>query len=181
MLLAILAFQRAQAHGYIVRSIPEDRATLERASLRLQYWFSEDLEPDFSSITVRDQAGNIVAEGGVSPDDRSLMKVRLPTSLPDGAYINEQRVAFASDGHVIVESRVFFVGQAAGDIAGLAASDQVVGLEVVWRTLVYAPLVLLPAWGSKSYPAGHLPPRSQALSEMQRWDVVNYIRSLEGF
>lgn len=170
-LMLVLISEPAQAHGYIVRSIPEDRATLERAPVRLQYWFSEDLEPEFSSITVRDQAGGMVAEGGVSPDDRSLMEARLPTNLTDGAYINELRVAFASDGHVIVESRVFFVGEPSSDVAGLAASDQAVALEVVWRAIVYASLVLLlgttalynlvllPAWGSKTYPAGHLPPR----------------------
>jgi putative copper export protein len=144
---------------------------LERAPVRLQYWFSEDLEPEFSSITVRDQVGNVVATGGVSPDDSSLMEARLPTNLPDGAYVNELRVAFASDGHVIVESRVFFVGEAVGGITGLAASDQAVVLEVVWRVLVLASmtlllgafalynLVLLPSWGSDDYPVGHLPPR----------------------
>ncbi|MBZ0275049.1 MAG: copper resistance protein CopC, partial [Anaerolineae bacterium] len=79
----------ALAHGYIVRSIPEDRVTLERAPTRLQYWFSEDLEPDFSHLIVRDQAGNTVAEGGVSENDASLMTVRLPSDLPDGAYIAE--------------------------------------------------------------------------------------------
>jgi putative copper export protein/methionine-rich copper-binding protein CopC len=171
VLLVASVPQPARAHGYIVRSIPENRATLERAPVRLQYWFSEDLEPDFSSITVRDQAGNTVAQGGVSPDDLSLMEARLPTNIADGAYISELRVAFASDGHVIVESRVFFVGQASTDVAGLAASDQAVTLEVIWRVLVYASLVmllgvttlynlvLLPAWGSKTYAAGHLPPR----------------------
>lgn len=161
----------ARAHGYIVRSIPEDRASLERSPVRVQYWFSEDLEPEFSSITVRDQVGNVVATGGVSPNDLSLMEARLPTTLPDGAYVNELRVAFASDGHVVVESRVFFVGDVSGGVSGLAASDQPVTLEIVWRALVLGSLllllgvfavynlVLLPAWGSTDYPAGHLPPR----------------------
>lgn len=167
----LLVCQPIHAHGYIVRSIPEDRAVLERSPVRVQYWFSEDLEPEFSSITVRDQAGNVVATGGVSPDELSLMEARLPTNLPEGAYINELRVAFASDGHVIVESRVFFVGEAVGGVAGLAASDQAVTLEVIWRAVVLASLtlllgvfalynlVLLPAWGSDAFAAGHLPPR----------------------
>src|SRR5690606_16414571 len=139
----LLVCQPIHAHGYIVRSIPEDRAVLERSPVRVQYWFSEDLEPEFSSITVRDQAGNVVATGGVSLDELSLMEARLPTNLPEGAYINELRVAFASDGHVIVESRVFFVGEAVGGVAGLAASDQAVALEVIWRAVVLASLTLL--------------------------------------
>ena len=170
-----------QAHGYIVRSIPEDRAVLERAPIRVQYWFSEDLEPEFSSITVRDQSGNVVATGGVSPNDLSLMEARLPTTLPEGAYVNELRVAFASDGHVIGESRVFFVGEAVGGVAGLAASDQVVTLEVIWRALVVSSLtlllgtftlynlVLLPAWGSDDFPAGHLPLR---VMDRLNWIVI---------
>lgn len=160
-----------QAHGYLVRSIPEDRAQLERAPARVQYWFSEDLEPDFSSLTIRDAAGTIIAEGGLSAVDRSLLEVRLPAGLPDGAYIADLRIAFASDGHVIAASRVFFVGSVTGDIAGLAASDRAVMLEVVWRWLLlsgmtlllgtyalYA-LVLVPAWGNPKFRAGLLPPR----------------------
>ena len=170
----LLTVQPAQAHGYIVRSIPEDRAALERAPVRIQFWFSEDLEPEFSSVTVRNQSGEVLATGGVSPDDYSLLEARLPTNLPDGAYINELRIAFASDGHVVVESRVFFVGEVDGGVSGLAASDQPVTLEIIWRALVFLSLilltgafalynlVLLPAWGSTDYPAGHLPPRVMA-------------------
>ncbi|MCB9456115.1 MAG: CopD family protein [Anaerolineaceae bacterium] len=160
-----------QAHGYIVRSIPEDRVTLERAPTRLQYWFSEDLEPDFSSLIVRDQTGNVVAEGGVSPDDASLLLAQLPIGLPDGAYIAELRTAFASDGHVVVETRVFFVGEEVGGVTGSAASDQANGLEVIWRGMIFVSLallfgvftlyanVLVPAWGSPDHRAGLLPPR----------------------
>ncbi len=170
-LLLMLAAAPVSAHGYIVRSIPENRAVLERAPARLQYWFSEGLEPAFSSITVRDQAGNIVADGGVPDDNRALLAARLPTDLPDGAYVADLRVAFASDGHVITETRVFFVGQEVGGVSGAAASDQANALEVIWRALALpAGLlllgtfalyggVLLPAWGSLTYPAGGLPPR----------------------
>src|SRR5690606_8771160 len=94
------------AHGYIVRAIPADRAVLERAPTRVQYWFSEDLEPRFSEINVRDQNGTIIATGGVAEDDSSLMAVRLPPGLPDGAYVVDLRPAFATDGHTLAESRV---------------------------------------------------------------------------
>lgn len=158
------------AHGFIIRGIPEDRAALERAPLRVQIWFSEPLEPEFSQITVSNAAGEVIASANASPDDPSLLAVRLPPGLPDGAYSVDLRIAFASDGHVINERRVFFVGEA-GDLAGSAASDAVVPLEVVWRALsvggallllgtgaLYA-LVLVPAWGSSTYRAGLLPPR----------------------
>ncbi len=173
LLALILLFTAGavSAHGYIVRAIPEDRATLERAPARAQYWFSEGLEPSYSALTIRDSEGNTVATGGVSPRDAALLEARLPSNLPDGAYIAELRVAFSGDGHVVVESRVFFIGQAVAGIAGVAASNAAVPLEVVWRAVVLASLtllfgvfslyavVLVPAWGNPLYQAGLLPPR----------------------
>ena len=160
----------ALAHGYIVRAIPEDRAVLERSPTRVQYWFSEDLEPEFSTLTIRDGAGNIVATGGVPENDLSLLAARVPSNLPDGAYVVEMRLAFASDGHVIFESRVFFVG-AASDVAGGGGEKTAVPSEVVWRAglLISTMLlfgvftlygtVLIPAWGNPKHKAGLLPPR----------------------
>ncbi|MBK9748405.1 MAG: copper resistance protein CopC/CopD [Chloroflexi bacterium] len=172
VLLLVLSAPRAvNAHGYIVRSIPEDRASLERAPARVSYWFSEELEPDFSSITVRDATGEIVATGGVAPESGVLLSARLPSGLPNGAYVVDLRLAFASDGHVIAESRTFFIGEAAGGAASSSANWAAVPWEVVWRaallvctlllfgTFTVYTLVLVPAWGSASYTAGRLPPR----------------------
>jgi len=159
------------AHGFIVRAIPEDRAVLDRAPTRLQYWFSEALEPNFSSVNVRDQNGQIIASGGVSEENNAQMTVQLPRDLPDGAYIVELRPAFASDAHVVAESRVFFVGDEVGGVNGSAADTTANALEVLWRALVLtASLVLfgaftlyagilIPAWGSRDHAAGLLPPR----------------------
>lgn len=178
----------ASAHGYLVRAIPENRAVLERAPTRVQYWFSEGLEPRFSSINIRDQAGNIVASGGVSDRDNTLLTARLPNDLPDGAYIVELRPAFASDGHVYAESRVFFIGQAIGGIDGLGWDDSIIPLEVVWRLLVVGSSmilfgtlalygwVLVPAWGNKDHQAGWLPPRL-----MKRLHILIGMMLLVGF
>jgi copper transport protein len=171
----------ALAHGYIVRAIPEDRSVLEHAPAHVQYWFSEPLEPDFSSLNVRDQTGKSLVTGGVSPDNPSLMTARLPRDLPDGAYIVDMRLAFASDGHVVAESRVFFVGQAVSGVNGSSASTQANPLEVVWRTILLAStllafgmfalysIVLVPAWGNPAYPAGLLPPR---VMKTLNWTVI---------
>jgi len=161
----------ASAHGYLLRAIPEDRAILERAPIRLQYWFSEDLEPTFSSLKLRDQTGQVIAEGSVSPDNEALLTLRVPPDLPDGAYIVELRPAFASDGHAVAESRVFFVGSEIGGFNSKAANGRAAPLEILWRTITLTSTMLLfglfslyagvlvPAWGSANYPAGLLPPR----------------------
>ena len=161
----------ARAHGYVVRAIPADRSALERPPTRLQYWFSEDLEPRFSEIHLRDQSGKVIASGGVDDKNHALLTLRAPGDLSDGAYIVELRPAFASDGHVIAESRVFFVGEAVGGVAGIGGEDRAIPLEALWRaalnlanflffgaSLLYA-LVLLPAWGNRRQAAGELPAR----------------------
>jgi copper transport protein len=160
----------ASAHGYIVRSIPQDRSVLQRPPTRVQYWFSEDLEPDFSSLILRDQTGAVLATGGVDENNQSLMSLRVPTGLPDGAYIVELRPAFASDGHVNAESRVFFVGSEVGGMVG-SSQYEVMPLEIVWRVLLMGSIMLLfgafvvysfvlvPTWGSVEHQSGFLPPR----------------------
>ena len=170
LLLLTIPLTEVGAHGYVVRAIPADRSTLERPPTRLQYWFSEDLEPRFSEIKLRDQSGQVIASGGVDEKNHALLALRVLPDLPDGAYIVELRPAFASDGHVIAESRVFFVGDEVGGVSGQAADDRAIPLEVLWRaalnlanflffgaTTLYV-AVLLPAWGSASQPGG-LPPR----------------------
>ncbi len=173
LLLLIMAFQVslavASAHGYVVRAIPADRSRHERPPTRLQYWFSEALEPRFSEIKLRNQAGDLIASGAVDGRNQALLALRVPAGLADGAYIVELRPAFASDGHVIAESRVFFVGEAVGGLAGSAAEDRAIPLEALWRaglnlanflffgtSLLYS-AVLLPAWGSPRNPQGLLP------------------------
>ena len=170
LLLVALAL-KISAHGYVLRAIPADRSVLERPPTRLQYWFSEDLEPRFSEINLRDQSGRIIASGGVDQWNQALLALPAPPNLPDGAYIVELRPAFASDGHVIAESRVFFVGDEVGGVSGRQADDRAIPLEALWRaalnlanflffgaSALYV-AVLLPAWGSGLHEGGALPGR----------------------
>ena len=162
---------RLQAHGYIVRAIPADRSAHERPPTRLQYWFSEDLEPRFSEINLRDQTGAILASGSVDPENHALLALRVPSGLGDGAYVVELRPAFASDGHVIADSRVFFVGEAYGDFHGNTVESRAIPLEIIWRallnlanfllfggSLLYS-AVLAPAWGGSRKDGAPLPAR----------------------
>ena len=159
LLLLPLSAALSAAHGFVVRAIPADRSTLERPPTRLQYWFSEDLESRFSEIKLRDQSGAVIANGGVDESNAALLTLRVPPELPDGAYIVELRPAFVSDGHVIAESRVFFVGEEVGGVSGQAADDRAIPLEALWRFLLNTAnflffgcaalygAVLMPAWG----------------------------------
>src|SRR5512133_3752328 len=104
-LILVVGLQPAGAHGYILRSIPQDRSVVSHAPTRIQVWFSENLEPRFSTLTLADQNGQDIplADTGVSPTNPALLSARGPRTLPDGPYVVTIRAAFASDGHVGIE------------------------------------------------------------------------------
>jgi putative copper export protein/methionine-rich copper-binding protein CopC len=172
----------AQAHGYIVRAIPANRAVLERPPTRLQFWFSESLEPRFSELLLRDAAGQVLAAGGVDARNPTLLTLQVPPgTLGEGAYIVELRPAFASDGHVTAESSLFYVGDEVAGVDALARDDRARPLEVLWKALLLCGTSLLfgtallydrvlwPAWGSAAYPAGGLPPRVMQRLNRSLW------------
>ncbi len=178
----------AAAHGYIIRVIPASGAVLERSPARLQAWFSENLEPRFSTLSLADDKGNPIelVESGVSPGNPAQLTARLGAPLPDGAYTMSMRVAFASDGHVFNERIVFWVGHKSDALAG-AGPEGLRGanaLEVVWRAITLPALavlfgalllyhvVLLPGWRNPAYPAGGLPPRVIARLRALLWAAI---------
>jgi copper transport protein len=165
--------QRAQAHGYIVRSIPQDQSNVDRAPSRVQIWFSEALEPQFSTLGVYNQSDQQIdlGGGGVESTDHARLSVRLPPNLPNGAYIARFRVAFTSDGHITTDQIVFWVGQRTGSLTESGAGTSADPLEVVARALsllgafgVFGVLfsycgVFRPAWHDPHHRAGGLAPR----------------------
>lgn len=171
--LLLLPSLSARAHGYLIRVIPADRAVLERSPTRLQAWFSEGLEPRFSTLSLAGEGGQSIplAEVGVVPNNTSQLSARIAQPLPDGAYVLTMRVAFASDGHIYTIRQVFWVGQATDAVAESGVTRSIDPLEVAWRaitmpslhTLFGLPLlyglVLLGGWGNPKHRAGRLPPR----------------------
>ncbi|NJL94265.1 MAG: hypothetical protein HC915_11345, partial [Anaerolineae bacterium] len=167
------AAPRTQAHGYIVRSIPEDRSVVGRAPNQVQVWFSEGLEPRFSTIAVYNQSGDRVdlGESGVDPRNSTRLIAALPGDLPQGAYLVRLRPVFTSDGHAVSDTLVFWVGEQVGNVEAGGASGAAVTGEVLWRVALNLALILLagaywtyalvlrPAWQNPRYALGNLPPR----------------------
>lgn len=188
LVVVLLAHARpSSAHGYIVRSIPQDRSVLSRAPARIQVWFTENLEPHFSTLSLANEKGEAVPleDSGVVPTNPTQLAARIPSALPNGAYVLTIRAAFASDGHVGTETMVFWVGQQTH--AALPASSgaaRALPDEVVWRALTLVALsalfgalllyqtVLLPGWGNPRYAAGSLPPRVMARLNRLLWVAV---------
>src|SRR5258708_39538762 len=110
VMLVVIALgqQPSQAHGYIIRTIPANQAVLAHSPTRIQIWFTEALEPKFSTLTLSNEKGEAIplTDSGVTPTNAGQLSARLPSTLPDGAYVVTIRAAFASDGHVVTDSLV---------------------------------------------------------------------------
>jgi copper resistance protein C len=97
--LAVAAAPAAQAHAFLDRSEPKVGGTLSAAPTEVRIWFTEALEPAFSSITVANAAGAAVTAGktSVDPKDPKLLEVGLKP-LPAGTYHVRWRV-ISVDSH----------------------------------------------------------------------------------
>jgi methionine-rich copper-binding protein CopC len=94
-------------HAGLLKSVPAQRAVLTRLPARVQLWFNERLEAQFSHLSVWNATGQQVDSRDVQVDvqDAKKLSVGLP-SLPSGAYTVKYRV-LSVDGH-IVESQFPF-------------------------------------------------------------------------
>jgi methionine-rich copper-binding protein CopC len=99
----------AHSHAVLVRSVPAARAVLGRAPELARLWFSEDLEPAFSSMGVWSASGLQVdhRDARVDPDDPRQLSVTLQ-ALGPGTYTVRYRV-LSVDGHVVEASFPFTV------------------------------------------------------------------------
>lgn len=111
------------AHSELLRSIPEANAALDRSPAQVELFFSEALEPAFSSIAVLDSNGLPVDNGDsrVDPLDPTHLTISL-RSLRDGVYTVSWKALSAVDGHLTTGAFPFAVGNV--DAAALAAAEQ---------------------------------------------------------
>jgi methionine-rich copper-binding protein CopC len=86
-LLLISLTGTATGHASLVESDPPDGGIIDQTPATLTARFDEELDPDpdLSWIRIRNDADEIVARGGVTPDDDTVMIVDLPP-LPPGEY-----------------------------------------------------------------------------------------------
>ena len=87
VMLAFAGTPVALAHAFLDRAAPAVGSEVRSSPPSVTLWFSEELEPAFSSIKVLDAKGQQVDRGDTAPDarDRTSLKVSLMT-LPPGTY-----------------------------------------------------------------------------------------------
>jgi methionine-rich copper-binding protein CopC len=77
----------AHAHAFLDHAQPAVGRTLKQAPAEIRMWFTEALEPAFSTAEVVDAKGTAEAEGKaqVDPSDPKILHVAVK-SLPPGVY-----------------------------------------------------------------------------------------------
>jgi hypothetical protein len=86
-LVVLLSASRVSAHAFLEHSDPSVGSKVHSAPAAVRIWFTEAIEPRFSSIQVFDATGKQVDKKDTHPDpsNRSLLQVSLPRLGP-GSY-----------------------------------------------------------------------------------------------
>jgi copper resistance protein C len=77
----------AWAHAFLDHSDPKVGGTVTQSPAEVKIWYTQEVEPAFSSIAVQNAQGREVDKKDVHLDaqDKSLLEVSLP-KLPPGTY-----------------------------------------------------------------------------------------------
>jgi methionine-rich copper-binding protein CopC len=109
VVLAMVVSPRALAHAFLDHSMPAVGSQVRGSPPSVSLWFTEELEPAFSTIKVFDAQGKQMDAGDTvaDPKDRTTLKVSVRRLTP-GAYRVVWRV-LSLDTHVTEGSFAFTV------------------------------------------------------------------------
>jgi copper transport protein len=126
-LLALIGVptESAEAHANQINSIPAPNSELETSPDRVVIWYSEPIEESFSVVTVLNSAAKRVDLDDSARDssEPSAMSIGLPP-LENGTYTVVWKNLSAVDGHKVIGSFVFAVGEPLSAGARIAAAEQ---------------------------------------------------------
>jgi len=126
LLIVWLFPQDVSAHAILLRSDPAKDSMLSTSPSHIQMWFSEDLNPTFSTayvVNAAKSAANVQedvkthvdkGDAHVSTTDSREMDVSLKPNLPSAVYVVLYRTQSAEDGHILYGSFLFIVEAANG-------------------------------------------------------------------
>ncbi len=143
LLLPLFVFVApVRAHANLIQSVPEVNASLDRSPAQIELFFSESVEPSFSTIQVIDGNGNRVDNDDTLVDPAYPAHVTVSLrSLPDGVYTVSWQVLSSVDSHITAGAFPFAVGDVdAATLAEAAQASRQVKIspgEVVVRWLTY--------------------------------------------
>jgi methionine-rich copper-binding protein CopC len=108
MLIAPVA---VRAHAFLDHSDPAVGSTIPKSPAVIHLWFTQQVEPAFSSVTVTDQSGASMndAAAAIDPSNPSELDVNLKP-LPAGTYTVKWHV-LSVDTHTTEGDFTFHVGK----------------------------------------------------------------------
>jgi methionine-rich copper-binding protein CopC len=120
LVIVALAFAMpsAQAHSQLVSTSPADGAELASSPDVVSFTFDETLLAGTATISINDDAGNLVSGGPVEPE-ATTVSYPIPSALAPGTYQAAYRVV-SGDGHAVTGAITFTV--AAGGPSAAPAS-----------------------------------------------------------
>jgi copper resistance protein C len=108
--LLLAAADAAHAHAFLDHASPLVGSTVATAPREFLLWFTEKLEPAFSTVEVRNAQGVAVQSGKAQVDRNDATQLRVPLkALPSGTYQVIWRV-LSVDTHRTQGSFSFRVG-----------------------------------------------------------------------
>ena len=117
--------ETASAHANQINSNPTPKSELESSPDRVIVWFSEPIEESFSVVTVLNSAAQRVDldDSARDPSEPTAMSVGLPP-LENGTYTVVWKNLSSVDGHKVIGSYVFAVGEPLSAGTQLGAIEQ---------------------------------------------------------
>jgi methionine-rich copper-binding protein CopC len=108
-LIVVTGLTRLEAHAFLERAVPAVGSTVQTSPAEVRIWFTEGVEPAFSTIQVFDASGKEVDKHDVHLDrsNHALLQISLP-QLQAGTYKVVWRVV-SVDTHVTNGSFTFRV------------------------------------------------------------------------
>jgi methionine-rich copper-binding protein CopC len=98
------------AHAFLDHASPAVGSSVPTAPATVTMWFTQQLEPAFTTATVTDQAGNPVDTGPAQVDAKDPTELRVPLKkLSPGTYTVAWH-ALSVDTHTTTGHFVFTVG-----------------------------------------------------------------------
>ena len=151
ILLALLFAANVAAHAILVQSTPAAGSTVATAPPELVLEFTEELDPQFSSVQLLNSARQVVnsGPGRVEPAAPRILRLTLQ-SLQQDSYIAVFKARSAVDGHITAGNVPFGIGvpSAAALIPPADAPDPatlpppLVGSVLRWLNLLAAAVAL---------------------------------------
>jgi copper resistance protein C len=87
VILVLVIQSQAWAHAFLDHADPKVGGTVTNSPTEIKMWFTQNLEPAFSTVEVQDSKGKQIDKKDAHLDnkDKTLFIISLP-SLPDGTY-----------------------------------------------------------------------------------------------